>query len=340
MRRAASDLAHAEITNAWIDLRLAQHSLLRRMPRQVEANEKAWTEAEGSAPTHQSVFACHRLPPSATLACIMRQRSLAGRANLAVLAMVLLLPSWALAARADKTKDKARAARKACLAGDPVQGVALLAELFIDSGDPNHIYNQARCYEQNHRYEDAISRYREFLKLSPGISERDRANVQKEIETCQGLLPAPAPVVQVAPVAPPAPAPTPAPATPVVDVVSASPVSQPAPAPKSEGQGLRIAGMASGAVGLASIGMGIYFYTRASSLSDRITNSDDPKPSDYRSGKSAVTMQWVFYGVGAAALATGSILYYLGWSKGESSQTAVAPVIGPSMAGIAAKGAF
>lgn len=219
-----------------------------------------------------------------------------------------------------------------------MQGIALLAELFVDSGDPNYIYNQARCYEQNHRYEDAISRYREFLKLSPGLSERDRANVQKEIESCQSLLPAPAPAVQVAPVPLPVPAPTSA--APVVDVVSSSPGSAPATAPRSEGQGLRIAGIATGAVGLASIGMGIYFYTRASSLSDRLTNSDDPKTSDYRSGKNAVTMQWVFYGVGAAALATGSILYFLGWSKGESGQTAVAPIIGPSMAGITAQGAF
>lgn len=259
-----------------------------------------------------------------------------------VLTVLLLLPSWALAARADKSKEKARAARQACLAGDPVKGVALLAELFVDTGEPNYIYNQARCYEQNHRYEDAISRYREFLKMNHGLSEQDRASVQKEIAECQKLLPAPAPAVLTPPPPAPAPAPVPAaastPAAPVGAVVSSSPV--PAPAPRTDGQSLRIAGVVSGAVGLASIGMGIYFYTRANSLSDSLTNADDPKASDYRAGKNAVTMQWVCYSVGAAALATGSILYYLGWPSGETRRASLAPVIGPSMAGIAAQGAF
>jgi len=103
---------------------------------------------------------------------------------------------------------------------------------------------------------------------------------------------------------------------------------------------MRIAGIACGAVGLASIGTAIYFYTRATSLSDTITTSDSPSASDYQSGKTAQTMQWVFYSVGAAALATGSVLYYLGWRAADSGQTAVAPMVGPGFAGLAAKGAF
>ena len=103
---------------------------------------------------------------------------------------------------------------------------------------------------------------------------------------------------------------------------------------------MRIAGIACGAVGLASIGTAIYFYTRATSLSDTITTSGSPSAGDYQSGKTAQTMQWVFYSVGAAALATGSVLYYLGWRAAEPRPTALIPMVGPSFAGLSAKGAF
>jgi len=115
-------------------------------------------------------------------------------------------------------KAKEKAARKACLAGDPATGVALLAELFVDTSDFNYIFNQARCFEQNHRYEDAISHFREFLKKAPNLSKDDRADVEKQIAECQGFLqpatgapkPAPeaaAPAPQLAPAVVPAAAP-------------------------------------------------------------------------------------------------------------------------------------
>ena len=97
-----------------------------------------------------------------------------------------------------------------------------------------------------------------------------------------------------------------------------------------------------GAAGVASIGTAVYFYTRATSLSDRISGSDAPTSSDYQAGKDAETMQWVFYGVGAAALATGAILYWLGSSSSASAPTAtvVAPIVGPGIAGLSAQGTF
>jgi hypothetical protein len=51
-------------------------------------------------------------------------------------------------------------------------------------------------------------------------------------------------------------------------------------------------------------------------------------------------MQWVFYGVGALSLATGSILYYLGWQTSAPGPNAVAPMVGPGIAGLSATGAF
>jgi len=239
---------------------------------------------------------------------------------------LLLSSSQARAAGDDDGKSKEWAARKACLAGDPAKGVELLAELFIDTRDATHIYNQARCFEQNHRYEDAISRYREFLKKSQDLSENDRADVQKQIAECQRYL-------QPGTVATP---PTSATATPVADVTQ----SRPAATETQDGRGLRIAGIASGAVGLVAIGTAIYFYARAASLSDKITASKNSSASDFAAGKSAETMQWVFYSVGGAALATGAVLSYLGWRAAILGQTSVMPIAGPGLAGIAAEGAF
>ena len=112
------------------------------------------------------------------------------------------------------------------------------------------------------------------------------------------------------------------------------------PASTTSGRALQVAGLACGAAGLASIAAGIYFSSRVSSLSDKITNSDAPSASDYQAGKDAQTMQWVFYGMGALSLATGTILYYLGWQASAPGPTAIAPMVGSGIAGLSAKGAF
>jgi hypothetical protein len=153
--------------------------------------------------------------------------------------------------------------------------------------------------------------------------------------------PAPLPSVPAA-VEPATPTPSAAPA--VAPVASLTEAAPPVPAPEttSSGRGLRVAGIVCGAAGVASIGTAVYFYTRATSLSDRISGSDAPTSSDYQAGKDAETMQWVFYGVGAAALATGAILYWLGSSSSASAPTAtvVAPIVGPGIAGLSAQGTF
>jgi hypothetical protein len=66
-------------------------------------------------------------------------------------------------ALAASRQAREKAAKKACLTGDPAKGVEILADLFIETNDLAFIFNQGRCFEQNLRYEDAIGRFREFL---------------------------------------------------------------------------------------------------------------------------------------------------------------------------------
>jgi tetratricopeptide (TPR) repeat protein len=95
-----------------------------------------------------------------------------------------------LAARAAQAREadaKERAAKTACLAGDYVKGVGLLSELYVSTTAPVYIYNQGRCFEQNHRYEDAISRFREYLRVGK-VSRADKTDAQKHVSDCQEQL--------------------------------------------------------------------------------------------------------------------------------------------------------
>jgi hypothetical protein len=105
---------------------------------------------------------------------------------------------------------------------------------------------------------------------------------------------------------------------------------------------LRMAAMACGGVGLLSFGTGIYYWTRAGSLSDSANRATTYNKSDYDQGKHAETMQWIFYGVGAAAIMGGAGLFvYSRWLQtAKKANVSVAPMVGLGAAGMEAHGAF
>ena len=74
--------------------------------------------------------------------------------------MAALLPLLLVATPAfgagRQSQDKA--ARKACLSGDYSKGVAILADLFVETREPIYVFNQGRCFEQNLQYLEAIGR--------------------------------------------------------------------------------------------------------------------------------------------------------------------------------------
>ena len=225
--------------------------------------------------------------------------------------------------------------------------------------------NLGACYYYLRRPEPALSNLREYLQRGHDVTPDDRSEVERWIAEMEQLR-LPGTAAAVAPATPPLPAapagaapPTvlpppagpppavaafaPAEAAPGATTASVASAAPPGPAaPVSSGFGLRSAGIACGAVGLASIGTAIYFHTRATSLSDKISSSDTPSASDFKSGKNAETMQWVFYSAGAAAIATGTVLYYLGWRRSAAGPetTAVGPMVGPGLAGLSAQGIF
>src|SRR5512140_2796046 len=130
-------------------------------------------------------------------------------------AFLLVQTAWAA-----PRESQERAARQACLLGDVATGTEILADLYLDSKDPTHIYNQARCYEQNGQNEQAVLRFREYLRKADQLPAADVAAVEQKIAELQAKdkgrsaapvvpppLPAPAPAPASQPLPPAAPAP-------------------------------------------------------------------------------------------------------------------------------------
>ena len=259
-----------------------------------------------------------------------------------VLVALAPVPAFAASKQAAKQAQE-RTARKACLGGDYNRGVNILADLFVSTKDPTFIFNQGRCFEQNHRYEDAISRFEEYLRVPDAkLSDEDRASAEKHIADCKEKLPEQpakfAPQVFVpSPVATPEPKPTPEPTTPVVDRRERE------PAPAGSGAGLRVGGIVVASVGVAAVAAGVVFNLMSRNLiNDMETNVGAYSKDKETNSKNYNTFAWVGYGVGAACIVTGAILYGVGHKGGESSSTNVAilPALGPGQAGALLTGAF
>jgi tetratricopeptide (TPR) repeat protein len=241
-------------------------------------------------------------------------------------------------ALAGNRETKERAAHMACLAGDYNKGVTILSQLFLETKDYNYLYNSARCFEGHAKYPEAIARFQEVLRVNKKISDEDRAETQKHIADCQenmakqaALQPSASPLAAAQPQPAPLPTAEPAPAAVVT--------TPPGPAGSTEGgSGLRIAGISTMAVGGAAIIAGLVFNLKVNSMASDFQNLNgytDAKESDRKTYR---TLGWIGFGVGAACIATGAVLYYLG-VRAETTSPALA--LGPdgSVAAVV-KGAF
>jgi hypothetical protein len=148
-----------------------------------------------------------------------------------VVAALLVTIAGQGASAADKTELDAKKEKKArleCAAGNFREGVRLLAELWLDTKDPTHIYNQARCYEQSAQNAAAAARFIEYLRKAGPLQADDVKAIEKRIEELERkpgstaqptviVMPAPAAAAPAtAPLATAAPAPQPASPTPML----------------------------------------------------------------------------------------------------------------------------
>jgi hypothetical protein len=248
------------------------------------------------------------------------------------------------------------------LTGDYAKGVELLAELYVSTKDIAYLFNQARCFEQNGKYEEAILRFHEYQLKNADAGNPPDESAEKHIANCQALLDKQK-AGQGATAVPPATPTVPAPAVPAEPRpvaleslgprVDAKPEAAPAAnadlaaslAPETPGRGLRIAGIAAAAVGVAGIATGVIFNVKANNLASELEAANGSSTTLYSRGKESsrstyATLTWVAYGAGAACVAGGAVLYLLGRSQGPSTQVALVPAVGVGEVGAALQGAF
>jgi len=264
------------------------------------------------------------------------------RLGSAILAFLLITSDATTARPAGKSTNRKvmeKEARKACITGDVRKGIDLLGDLFVETRDINYVYNQGRCFEQNHRWEEALDRFREYLRKSPHLSATEKVDVETHIlecETEQAKLVPPPP----APIAPPPPAPAP-----TLLPASAATVTLAAPLAVAEphsATGLRTAGIVTAAVGLAALTGGLVFNILGNSLTNELGKNWDRDKASRRD--SYETLGWVGYGVGAAALVTGTTLMIVGGGSIQPARTVPAvsltPVMCPGFAALSLRGSY
>jgi hypothetical protein len=267
-----------------------------------------------------------------------------------ILGLILAAGLIGPAARAEGPESRERTARTSCLSGDYAKGVAILSELFVDTRDPTHIYNQGRCFEQNRKYEDAIGRFQEYLRVGRNLGAEEVSTANKHIAECKQMLSeqtSAAPRALDAPVtesATPVTAAPPSPEAVGVAAAAAQPsgAAPPVESPGKPGRGLRTAGIVVGASGVVGVVAGVLLSLQASSLSSEMEKLDGYTPDKESSQKTYRDLGMVAYGVGAACIATGGVLYILGHRAAapQAPSMSFAPIITPGAAGAAITGVF
>ena len=103
------------------------------------------------------------------------------RRSVPVAVAALLIGVSATAGAAESLEAREREARKACFMGNVERGVEILVDLYVETQHPNYIYNQARCFERNGKYDQALLSYEDYLRKAKDLGETERSQVEKAI---------------------------------------------------------------------------------------------------------------------------------------------------------------
>jgi len=112
-------------------------------------------------------------------------------------------------------------------------------------------------------------------------------------------------------------------------------VTAPASQPQSTGTGRKVAAWLIGIAGVGAIGAGGYFAYMASDRFSKIQKKYDP--SLEKEGKNDRLASGILLGAGGAAVLTAIII---GATGGSSGPVALAPAVGPGVAGAMLSGSF
>ncbi len=221
-----------------------------------------------------------------------------GRMAIAVLLSGLASVGTAQASRSSRFAE----ARRACALGQLEKGIHILADLIAENNDAAAVYHQARCYQDNGRPEEALARFREFLRLSPNLTGQGRDEVNTFIGRLESEL----------------------------DEKARRESSGSRAATTSRSVGLlsrsgywrvptrRELTVATATAGVVAMAGSVYFGLRANRIEREIESQTRFQPvadaefqRRYREGKRAATWQVVSTVVAALALGQSAVLYFL-----------------------------
>ena len=195
---------------------------------------------------------------------------------------------------------------------------------FALSQAPGLLFNLAQASRLNKDYEQSLHFYRSYLRVRPDAANRD--DVEKRIAELEPIVEARrrAEMEKLsANTPPPVDVGAPPPASPAV--TRALPPS---------GKKVRVAGLVVGAAGVALVGGGIGLGVAAldaehqlSSLATQMGSWSPAEASRYQTGQREAAAATGLYVAGGVAVATGVVLYAVGWRM-DRARFAVAPVPG------------
>jgi tetratricopeptide (TPR) repeat protein len=248
----------------------------------------------------------------------------------------------------DGLEAKKRAAKTACLSGDYAKGVALLAEVYVDTNNPIYLFNQGRCFQQNGRYEEAVLRFREYQRKNADAGGAHDTEAEKQIADCLSLL-----EIQKARAAeeraaaagnaqPPPPLPPPGGAG---GQPTGAGAFLPPPQPRDTGMPMQKKlgyaalglGVAGGVTSLVAFLIGRSALDKAGKLGCTDTSCVGEAKDEYNRAQTAVTVSNVA-GISGAVLLVGGVVLVL--TAPKAGEVSLAPVVGPGYAQLALTGRF
>jgi hypothetical protein len=241
--------------------------------------------------------------------------------------LLATLLSARLSLAGSEEDPRAVQARQACLTGQVERGIRLLADYLASTDDATAIYNMGRCYQQNGLPDKALLQFREYLRKAKDLPADEKKQVDDYIRELEAQQQAPSSRTLPPPLT----------------------LESRAAPPASGRPALRTTGYVLGGLGVVALGVAVVEGINVQSANSDIRRQNMMKPygdaltvkKRQQDGDRAQTIQWVSLGIGAAALAAGTVCYVLGMPPRESS-TALVPWVAPggTAVGLSVGGAY